>query len=396
MRIAINASCLEGSMYGVARYLWNVIDVWSRVYRDNRYLLFFRDRIPKSKMLERDCIEYRLVPRRSKYVLSPIWENFVLARAISQCKDDFDVFFSPTYTLPLFGTYNVMAVHMFDISFWVHPEWSPIRERLFYRFVTPPSTKRANAILTGSEFSRSEISSYLSVEPNRIFVTYAACGQEFRPISDKARIVRTAQRCGVSSNYVLFVGLVHQRRNIFPLIEAFVQYKQNHPHDLQLLIAGANQTYPAVDLRNFIRHTGSEDDVKYVDHVDDTDLPTLYSGASVFVYPSEYEGFGIPPLEAMACGTPVITARKSSLPEIVGEAALLVDDPSSVDQLTKALEQVLSDAALRERLGELGMEQACRFSWPDCARRSMQALEWAASSGRFHDRAPSRRSLGEM
>ena len=230
------------------------------------------------------------------------------------------------------------------------------------------SLHRADLIVTDSEFSKTEIIRYFPATEERIRVV--PCGVDklrFSPMPPAAApaIEELKRRMHLQTNYFLYLGTLEPRKNLDRLIRAYALLKQQHPDAPQLVLAGGygwrnNHIYQLVQTLHL------EDDVLFTEYVPEEDVQPLLCGAMAFVFPSVYEGFGMPPLEAMACGTPVLTTRAASLPEVVGDAAVIVD-PHHTEDIAQGLEKLFLDAALRERLQKEGLRRAAMFSWENAA-----------------------------
>lgn len=296
-----------------------------------------------------------------------------------------------TYVAPPIGTCPfVVTVH--DISYDRYPQFFSPRDRWMLSTLVPLTMRRAARIITVSNHARQEIIDRYAIAPERIAVTYEAAAEQFTPVSDPVQHERIRTRYGLppaASRYFLALGNLQPRKNMAHLVEAFARLRhQAGARDVHLVIAGKamwreSEVYAAVE------QAGLTDSVHFVGYVADEDLPALYRGALAFVYPSLYEGFGLPPLEAMACGTPVICSNVASLPEVVGTAARLVT-PTDVDDLVSALQAVAADDGLRAALVIEGQRRAAQFSWRRCAeetlavyREALPGLAHSAQRGRL-------------
>lgn len=210
--------------------------------------------------------------------------------------------------------------------------------------------------------TKKDIINYLNIQEDKIRVIYEAPDERYRPIRDLSGF---RAKYGLNK-FVLFVGTLEPRKNIPNLIKAFAMLKRT---DYQLVIAG-KKGWKYADIFKLVEDRGLNDRIRFIGYIGDEELPELYSAADLFVYPSLYEGFGLPPLEAMACGTPVIVSNRSSLPEVVGDAGILVD-PEEIDDIAGAMERLLQKTSLREELSGRGLQQAGKFSWQRCARETM-------------------------
>ncbi len=270
------------------------------------------------------------------------------------------------YLVPSFAPCATIAT-IHDVSFMPHPEWFLPRPRRIMRVLIPNSARRATAIVTGSEHAASEIVRYCRVPREKIHVCPYAAGAQFQPL-DRAAAAACAERHGLSGRYVLAVGLIQPRKNLPRLLGAFAQIAGRHD-DVTLAVVG-RLGWQVEPVRAAVEALGLTARVVFCNQVPDADLPALYRAAAVFCYPSLYEGFGLPPLEAMACGTPVVASNTTSIPEVVGDAGLLVD-PLSEAELAGALDRVLDSSALAEDLGARGLARAAKYSWRRCAEQHL-------------------------
>jgi glycosyltransferase involved in cell wall biosynthesis len=265
---------------------------------------------------------------------------------------------------------TVVTIH--DVSFLRHPEWFPRRAVRVMRRLIPLSARRATRIITGSAHAADEIADLCRVPRAKIVVIPYAAGPAFTPGNRAAARQRVAEAFGLNGPYVLAVGLIQPRKNLSRLVEAFRLVAGEHG-DLALAIVG-RAGLQAEELRERVGALGLAERVRFCGQVSDADLPDLYRAAEVLVYPSLYEGFGLPALEAMACGTPVVAANATALPEVVGGAGVLVD-PLSVEAIAEAMHRVLGDAGLAARLAEAGVARAREFSWRRCAEAHLALFQ---------------------
>jgi glycosyltransferase involved in cell wall biosynthesis len=294
---------------------------------------------------------------------------------------------------PLSPCPTVLTIH--DISFEHYAQFFSPRDLLILKTLVPLSARRAAHILTVSQHAKQEIVDRYGLPPDKITVTYEAAGEQFRPIDDPSTLQAVRAKYGIDAGpFVLALGNLQPRKNIARLVEAFGRIVNNEQSTVNSQRSTVNsQQFPATDHRSLstahcslviagkaqwresevyqaVQQAGLAGRVIFPGYVDDADLPALYSAATVFVYPSLYEGFGLPPLEAMACGTPVISTRAASLPEVVGDAAVLID-PTDTAALAQALHEVLSQPALQTDLRGRGIQRAAQFSWERCAAETL-------------------------
>jgi glycosyltransferase involved in cell wall biosynthesis len=245
-------------------------------------------------------------------------------------------------------------------------------DNIRYHWHLPYAAQQAEKVITISECSRQDLITYLGLAPEKIAIVYPAIGSQFKPQVDEAERQAVLAKYTIKPPYLLYVGGINARKNIARLFEAFAAIKPRYP-DLTLVIGGKRQ-WQTKEIYETFHRLSLEEHVHFTGYVDDVDLPALYSAAHAFLFPSLYEGFGLPPLEAMACGTPVITSNMSSLPEVVGDAALLVD-PYNVRSMVSALYQVLENPRLAAHLRDRGIRQAAQFTWKAAARETWQVYQ---------------------
>ncbi len=271
------------------------------------------------------------------------------------------------YVIP-HGVQGKTVVTVHDMVLHAYPETMRLRTRLMLKALLLDSMTRADCILTDSRFSAREIAAYYPQLAHKVKVLY--CGvdrKRFYPVTDTKRIRRVKHRHGIAGKYILYLGTIEPRKNLLRLIQAY--YLLLHTHfDFPRLVLAGGRGWQYGEILRAAKPLCDRGQIVLTDYIPPDDLAALYSGAECFVFPSLYEGFGMPPLEAMACGTPVLCSHAASLPEVVGNAALRFD-PYSVKQMADAMERVLSNAELREQLRTEGIARAERFTWQAAATR---------------------------
>ncbi len=337
MKIAIDARELRGKPTGVGRYLAELLNAW------------------------------KSIPAASAHefvLLSPAggnggtrWEQFALPGLVR--RTGASVLFSPAYTGPVRSPVPlVVAIH--DVSYAAHPEWYGWREGLRRRVLTRMSARRAARVLTISEFSKREIVRHLGVDGSKVAVTYP--GVTGMP---------GAQDAGTHP-VVLYVGSVFNRRHVPELIEGFARLAARH-RSVRLEIVGDNRTRPRVDLDRVVRASGAADRIQVRSYVSDEELRRLYGSARAFAFLSDYEGFGLTPIEALSAGIPPVVLDTPIAREIYGGAAIHVPQPEPA-LIASALERALFDEAERTRLLDAAAAVLGRYSWEECAHRTLQIL----------------------
>jgi len=369
LRVGLDVSRTLGEVSGVGAYARALVEGLARVDRDTDYLLYgmFCECQPQDwrRAPVPDAPNVRLHQRwRSTRWMRSRWSRFPLYR--DRLLGGVDVLHCTAYDAPLLDhTRLVVTIH--DLNHFLFPQF---HTRENYDFVTRSvhhAARRADLIVTDSECSRREILRFLHVPPERVEVIHLAAAPLFSEPPESGGVERVRARYGIPGRYFLSVGSLEPRKNLPRTLEAFRAYLDGGGEATLVAAGGSgwkNESIPAT-----VERLGLAERVRFTGYVPQQDLPPLYRGAELFLYPSIYEGFGLPVLEAMACGTPVITGNSSSLPEVAGEAALLVD-PSDSAALAAALAALAGNPEMRRDLSARGRLQASRFSWDETARRT--------------------------
>ena len=292
------------------------------------------------------------------------WEQSVLPARIGH-----DLLWSPCNTGPLAVARQVVTIH--DCAFYDQPEGFSRKFAAWYHWLVPKLARRIRRIITVSKFSRERLLDYCRVADDKIVVIPQGVDERFHPLAPEA-IAAVRQELNLPLRYVLFVGNLAPRKNLARLLEAWSLVSPEHPEHSLVLAGAANSVFRDAGLPE------PHPSVRPLGYVADAHLPALYGGAEMFAFPSLYEGFGLPVLYAMACGVPVMTSNVTSLPEVAGDAALLVD-PYSVDSLAGGLRSMLGDAALRQDLASRGLRRAQEFTWDRTAASTWEVLRETAS-----------------
>lgn len=363
VNLAINGIRLTGRRYGVGRYIEYLLRHWRATDHPFDRIAVYTPRPLDDEIDLPPRTELRVVPtgRSDGY-----WEQVLLSRRQRQ----HDLLFCPSYVAPLLGQGKTVLTHLG--SYEAIPGAFPVLQRWKNRCLYQLSARRADRVITVSQSSKTNIVRFYGLRPEKIDVIYLGVDPLFRPIDDPIRHAATRRRyAGADRPYVLFVGKLSQRRHIPELIAAFAQAKRGRDLPHVLLLVGPNTI--GHDLSGLAAAHGVEGSVVHREFAAHEELVDLYNAAALFVYPSAYEGFGIPVLEAMACGTPTIALRNSSFVEFATEVAHLIDDGRE-DTLRAAIDCVLSSDSLRAHMRSAGPERARQFGWAAIARDTMNVL----------------------
>lgn len=311
-------------------------------------------------------VRVRSIPISDEW-LARIWHRARVPVPVETITGALDVFYSPDFVLPPTrrATRTILTVH--DLSFLHYPDHFVPKLVRYLGDVVPRSVARADRVLADSEATRADLTAHLGVPPDKVEVLYSGVDSRFRPEAEPGERRQLLDRYRVGEQpYILSVSTLQPRKNFVRLIRAFAALET----DAQLVIAGGRGWLYDDIFAEAAKH-GQR--VRILGFVDDADLPALYRNAVLFAFPSLYEGFGLPILEAMACGVPVVSSNASSLPEVAGDAALLVD-PMDTDGLAAAMARLLEDAGLARGMAAAGPAQAARFTWDRAARQLLDAM----------------------
>lgn len=377
MNIGIDAHMLGHQETGNETYILELVRALARRDGEDTFFIYVED--PGTLPPEIHTAPHvRIVPYTTRSRVKRLLRELP-QRAARERLDVLHISYNAPLHLPA-ACALVVTVH--DISFEEHPEWFPWKLRAFLRWSVPRSARRAQQLLTDTECAKNDLVRLYRIAPDKIQVTPYAADTRFRPLQDAGALQAVHARYNTSDHFVLAVGNMQPRKNLVRLMQAFARAKQEYALPHKLVVVGQRLwlAEPVLDYANALG-----DAIILTGYVPDADLPMLYNAADVFCYPSLYEGFGLPVLEAMACGTPVITSNLSSLPEVAGDAARLVN-PYAVDEMAQALGEVLSDSLYRQALREKGQARAQLFTWARTAQQTVEAYHRAARSG-FHPSA---------
>ena len=387
MRVGLNAHFWRHQSTGSGQYLNLLVEGLLSLGSGDEFVLFSASRDAQEERGTLAGLSMRGVPYRFGGLnenLGKVWfEQLGVPREC--CSAGVEVVHYPYFAAPLRCEVPVVVTVHDLIPLILPPYRGGVLARIYTRLVSI-ATGRAAHVITDSECSRRDVVNLLNVPEDRITVIYLAASERFRPLDDGAELEAKKRHYGLDGPFVLYLGGIDYRKNVPRLLRAFAEVlrrglsRPDFPPGLKLVVVGdvpdPSPLFP--DVRRQVTTLGLEGHVKFVGRVPDDDARFLYCAAELFVFPSLYEGFGLPPLEAMACRTPVICSNRSSLPEVVGDAALTVD-PEDVAALAEAIERVLVEDHLKRELGERGLRRAAQFTWKKTAIATLdvyrQALE---------------------
>ncbi|MGQ9927429.1 MAG: glycosyltransferase family 4 protein [Chloroflexaceae bacterium] len=374
MRIGLDARYTTDHFPGIGRYTLSLAEALAEPGHDHTLVLIVD---PRAQQGRYDPGVLAALPRveLAGARVAPFSAAQHLALPALARRLRLDVLHSPYYIKPYLGLPCPSVVTIYDLIGWRFPRTLSRRGRLLYRLSMALAVRTATRLITVSESARADIAHVYRLLPERIAVTPLAASHRFRPQAPEA-IAAVRQRYHLPERYVLYVGSNKPHKNLERLVRAWRKVLEEAPEvsaDVALVIAGHEDPRYG-DVRRFVTEHQLEARVRFAPGVAEADLPALYSGATVFAFPSYYEGFGLPPLEAMACGVPVLCAYTSSLPEVVGDAALTVD-PFNVHELAEGLARLLGNPGLRRTLSARGRRRASLFSWRRTALETLRVYE---------------------
>jgi glycosyltransferase involved in cell wall biosynthesis len=364
MLIGIDASrAARAERTGTEAYSLHLIRALLLTAPQHRFRLYTDRALPRE--LDAPNVEPRVMP------FPRLWTHVRLSTEMLVHPPD--VLFVPAHVVPLIHPHTVVTIH--DLGYLFFPQAHPPLERLYLDLSTRWNVRVAAHAIADSQATKDDLVRHYGTSPDKITIAYPGRDENLRRVDDPTAIEAVKRQYNISGEYLLYIGTLQPRKNLVRLIRAFSALHARHA-TLHLVLAGG-KGWRYDDIFAEVKRLGLESQVLFPGRVAEEDKATLLSGAKALVFPSLYEGFGLPVVEAMQCGAPVICSNTSSLPEVAGDAALLVD-PDDVDALTRAMARLLDAADLRRTLIERGYAQAQKFSWAACAVRVLAVLESAA------------------
>ncbi len=369
MRIGVDLSAIQSTKSGVDWYTHRVIQEMMDLLAPDEQLYLYSNR--ETGFEQEAANRANVYIHRSNFMYQEPWRQFILPLLLRQ--HNIDVCFFTNFVLSIAATCPmVLTIH--DLSFRLFPRTHSLRNVVWARSLVPISTRRSKRIIAVSNNTKLDLVRLMNVPSWKVEVIHEGAPEEFNP-EPTDEDEEAMGHYGIIKPYVLFVGTLEPRKNLNFLIRSFDQVAKARP-DVHLVLAGrrgwmAQAIFDELERRDLLGR------VHITGYVRERFLPALYRQASAFVYPSLYEGFGLPPLEAMSSGTPVIVSRSSSLPEVVGDAGLFVN-PLDTNELAEAMNSILSDDGLAAELRRKGLERAAGFSWKKAAGQTLDILRDAA------------------
>jgi glycosyltransferase involved in cell wall biosynthesis len=374
MRVAIDALGIDQPGGGRTAIL-NLLRSLFAMDRENRYLVFLS--AYEESLGDFGQVEQRIMNVRNRFLVR-IWMQAFLPVFLRKEKVDL-VHYTKNLGAFLTPCKTIITIH--DLTTLILKETHSAIDVLYWRIVEPFMIQQADEIIAVSHETKWDIIKMYQVPENKITVIHWAPSESFRILDDVALINKVRVKYGLPVEFILFVGILAKKKNLSTLIRSFALLKRDSRLPHKLVIVGRKyQQSSDRHVLSLVRELDLENEVIFTGLVPDADLPALYNASDLFVIPSLHEGFGIVCLEAMACGVPVVASRTGALPEVVGEAGILVEDPTDKEQLAQAIGQVLWDTDLRKELIAKGSERARMFSWDKAARQTMWVYQKALES----------------
>lgn len=347
MKIGIDCRELGAYQTGIGRILIEFLREARRKTKDFEFILFGNE-MTDFLSFQDILLDYKKVVIKERWTFW--WDQIQLKKALQ--KNEIDVFFSPYYKIPLL-TRAKTVLSIFDLTYLlVEPYAGHLKNTIYVKNFIKLAARKAKKIITSSNSTKEDLSEILHLPQGKINVVHLGISSRFRTIHEKNRIESAKKKYGIPRKYVLYVGNFSPHKNLKRLVRAYHLLTDHLKEEYSLVLGGGEAE------KLGIRDAGS---LICIPYIAEEDLPTLYSGAELFVFPSLYEGFGFPPLEAMACGCPVASSNTSSLPEVLGEAALFFD-PCQIEEISSAIRRMIEDEDLRNRLRQKGLERARLFT----------------------------------
>lgn len=365
MKIGIDARCLCESRYsGISEYTHNLVKHLLKLDNQNEYLLFYNAaKKTRTPDITGSNVTHKPFHYPNKFFNLAL--RFTKFTSLDQLLGGVDVFLTPTFLFTNISnkTKKVLVIH--DLSFELYPEFFTLKSRLWHTLINPQQVaQQSDHIIAISENTKRDVVRIYGVDPEKVSVVYNGVGDEYFEEITEAQKEKVRAKYKLPKKYIFSLGNLEPRKNVASVIKAFEKIKDQ---EVELLIGGG-QAWKYQKMYKEWENSPIKNRIRFLGYVDAEDKPALFNQALAFVYPSIYEGFGLPPLEAMACGTPVISSFTSSLVESVGNAGLLVD-PNNIAEIRAALDAVIADEGLRQKLSEQGIAHARKFRWDEAAQK---------------------------
>lgn len=374
MRIALDYTAGIRQEAGIGNYVRSLFDAMLALDKENEYTLITSGRTSREHPFpEAPNVRGRNVFIPDRY-LNVLWYRWRAPLPANLFTGKIDIYHGPDFVLPPLGGRVRKVVTIHDLAFLEHPEYAVPSLAEYLKKVVPEAVAAADVVAAVSHDAARTLVEHFQTPREKITIIPNGLRPHFKRITDPILLGATTNKFGLKHPLVLGVGTLEPRKNHLGLIKAFHQAQREKKNRPAMLALAGGQGWLYEETRQLVSDLKLEKKVRFLGRVSDLELAVLYSLADIFAFPSFFEGFGVPPLEAMACGAPVITSNSSSLPEVVGDAALMVD-PHNIDELAKAITRLTGDDKLREELRQKGFERSQVYTWPKAARKMLDVYQ---------------------
>lgn len=373
MKIVFDGRTISGNKSGVGVYSASLLKGLANIDSDNTYKVFVSEK-PFDVPANFEFLTTKI--SQENHPIGEIWEYFFLPYFF--LKEGIDIFHSPTFHLPIFTPRIKKIITIHDIILLKFSQTYPRNFVRYAALMLKIAIKVTDAIIVPSESTKKDIIKIFKVKADKIYIVPHGVRHGLNLINDNYYLINIKNKYNLPDNFILFVSTIEPRKNLEGLIRAYSNIRKTGISHKLVVCGGKGWLHEYERITKIAGELGVTEHISFIGYLPDEDIAAIYNLAALFVYPSLYEGFGFPPLEAMACGCPVITSNTSSLPEVVGEAAIMVN-PYDIEELTKAMYEVLTNNELKLKMKKQGLERAKMFSWGKSAREHVSIYEKVCS-----------------
>lgn len=374
-KIGIDVRCLMHKNYsGVAEYTYNLLTNLFKIDKENQYQLFYNSKTDVSANLPKfnlPNVKYCAFNYPNKLLNFSF--KFLNYPKIDQLIDKVDLFFLPNLIFSALSADCKKIITVHDLSFEIFPNFFSVKRRLWHKIINPKKIiNRCDKIIAVSQNTKNDLINLYKIKAEKIKVIYSGVETElYKKINHPKKLTTIKEKYQLADNFILYLGTIEPRKNIEGIIQSFNLLKNNYPnlHNLQLVIAG-DKGWKYETVFSLAQNSSYSQDIKFIGYVSRKDKPFLYNLAQIFIFPSFYEGFGLPVLEAQACGTPVIAGLNSAFPEILKDTAVLVN-PDNLTEISQAINEILTNQPFKENLIKKGLTNIQRFTWRKTAQQTL-------------------------
>ncbi len=376
MTIGIDIRTLMDEQYsGVSEYTFNLLNAIFKIDNKNEYKLFYNswhnisDRMPKFNYDNVKIVKTKYPNKLFNNILQKIFKTPKIDELLGV-----DIFFMPNIGFISLSSRCKKIITIHDLSFLRYPYFFSLKRNLWHKIINVKKIiKNFDHIVAMSENTKKDIIELCKISEEKISVIYSGVSEKYYKIDDKKNI-KIKNFPNLPKKFILFLGTLEPRKNVDGIIKAYNKLRKNNNFDEYELVIAGGKGWKNKNIYNAFKNSKYKNDIQFLGYVDNKDKNYLYNLADLFVYPSFYEGFGLPPIEAMACGCPVIASSVSSLPEIVGSAGIMVN-PHDISEISQAMNDILSDKNLQNKLSQKGIKKAKEFNWEKSAKKYLSCLK---------------------